>query len=79
VAQPRSAQLGAAIRSLRKARKLSIEALAAQAGIHWTSLSRIERGEQNPSWDAVAELATVLEIDTAELARLAAKQNAGKP
>lgn len=76
--QPKSAQLGAAIRSLRKSRKLSIEALAAQAGIHWTSLSRIERGEQNPSWDAVAELATVLEIDTAELARLAAKQDAAK-
>jgi transcriptional regulator with XRE-family HTH domain len=79
VPQPTSAQLGAAIRSLRGSRSLSIEDLASEAGIHWTSVSRIENGRQNPTWNAVASLATALDVDIADLARLAAEQPAPKP
>jgi DNA-binding XRE family transcriptional regulator len=53
---------------------LSIEDLAAEAGIHWTSVSRIENGRQNPTWNAVAKLATALHVEMADLARLAAEQ-----
>ena len=38
------AELGAAIRARRKARRLSIEGLALEAGMHPTYLSAIERG-----------------------------------
>lgn len=72
--QPTSAQLGAAIRHLRGSRDLTIEALAAEAGVHWTSVSRIENGKQNPTWNAVASLATALDVEMADLARLAAEQ-----
>jgi transcriptional regulator with XRE-family HTH domain len=74
VSQPTSAQLGAAIRHVRHSRELSIEDLAAEAGIHWTSVSRIEHGRQSPTWDAVVDLATALSIDVSDLARLAAEQ-----
>ena len=77
MSQPTSAQLGAAIRSLRGSRDLSIEELAAEAGIHWTSVSRIENGKQNPSWDAVAKVAAALDVEMADLARLAAEQPQG--
>jgi len=76
VPQPTSPQLGAAIRQVRRSRDLSIEDLAAAAGIHWTSVSRIENGRQNPTWDAVAELASALHIEIGDLARLAAEQPA---
>jgi transcriptional regulator with XRE-family HTH domain len=71
VPPPTSAQLGAAIRQIRGARELSIEALAHEAGIHWTSVSRIENARQNPTWDAVASIATALDVKIAELERVA--------
>lgn len=70
---PTSAQLGAAIRRVRESRGESIEALAARAGIHWTSVSRIETGKQKPSWDIVVSLANALDVDVAKLARMAGK------
>lgn len=69
-----SAQLGAAIRKLRKARVWSIEALAAEADLHAVSVSRIERGRQSPTWESVVGLATALDVDLGDLARLAAEQ-----
>jgi XRE family transcriptional regulator, regulator of sulfur utilization len=73
VPQPTSAQLGAAIRRVRESRGESIEALGAKAGIHWTSVSRIETGKQNPTWDVVVSLAAALEMDVAKLARMASQ------
>jgi transcriptional regulator with XRE-family HTH domain len=73
VPQPTSPQLGAAIRSLRCSRKLSIEDLAAEAGLHWTSISRIEKGKQNPTWEAVAGIAAALDVEIGDLARSAAE------
>jgi transcriptional regulator with XRE-family HTH domain len=77
VSQPTSAQLGAAIRKARKGQGLSIEDLAAKSGVHWTSISVIENGKRNPGWEAVVDLARGLEMDIAELARLAAEQASG--
>jgi transcriptional regulator with XRE-family HTH domain len=74
VLQSTPAQLGAAIRAARKARGLSIEALAAESGVHWTSVSDVENGKRNPSWEIVGKLAVGLEMDIGDLARLAAEQ-----
>lgn len=60
---------------MRGVRELSIEDLAAEAGLHWTSVSRIENGRQSPTWDSVANLAAALEVDIADLARDAAEQD----
>jgi XRE family transcriptional regulator, master regulator for biofilm formation len=74
VPQPTAVQLGAAIRRLRERRGWSIEKLAQEAGPHWTTVSRIENGTYNPSWDIISKLAAALEVDTADLVRLAAEQ-----
>lgn len=71
---PTNAQLGLAVRTLRKARGLSLEELAPRAGIHWTYLSGIERGRKNPSWKVVGSLAEQLDVGVDDLARLAAEQ-----
>lgn len=70
-AAPTSAQLGQAVRQLRLARKLTIEALADASEIHVTYLSGIERGVRNPSWNKIRQLAQALEIQPSELVRLA--------
>lgn len=76
---PTTVQLGAAIRLLRNSRGWSIEYLAAEAGLHTTSVSRIENGLQTPGWDSAAKLAATLEIDLGDLVRLAAKQPTSDP
>lgn len=65
------AQLGVAIARLREERKLTIEGLAAAAGIHFTYLSQIENGRGNPSWKIVGDLAKELGVEIADLDRLA--------
>lgn len=72
--QPTLAQLGVAIRNLREGRELSIEALAAEAHLHTVSVSRIEGGKQNPTWLALSNLATALNVELVDLVRLAAEQ-----
>ena len=74
MSEPTLAQLGAAIRILREERSLSVEALADEANLHWTSISRIERGKQNATWVALSQIAAVFEVEMQELARLAAEQ-----
>ncbi len=69
-----SAQLGAAIRALRKSQEMTIEEFASKAGIHWTYLSGIENGRRNPSWDVVSKLSVALNTDLGEIARVAARQ-----
>jgi DNA-binding XRE family transcriptional regulator len=65
------AQLGAVIRRVRHEREMSVESLAADAGIHWTYLSGIERGQRNPSWKVVGSIASSLGVEISDLARLA--------
>jgi len=78
VPQPTLAQLGAAIRTLRESRELSIEALAADADLHTVSVSRIEGGKQNPTWLALSGLANALDVELIDLVRLAGEQPAPK-
>jgi transcriptional regulator with XRE-family HTH domain len=69
---PRSQKaLGAAIRELRTKKGVSLEVLAADAGISKNMLSLIERGEGNPSWSTVDGIAAALGISVAQLAKRA--------
>jgi transcriptional regulator with XRE-family HTH domain len=54
---------------LRQARSLSQEALAADAGVGRSYLSRIEREEQAASVDVIAKLAAALDVDPMEFLR----------
>jgi transcriptional regulator with XRE-family HTH domain len=77
--QTTAAQLGAAIRLLRKgSREMTIEALASEADIHWTYLSQIENGKRNPTWEVLCNLATALDVTILELVRLADEQVVGE-
>ena len=52
----------------REARGLSIEALAAEAGIHRTYVTGIENGRYNPSWKVVGAIADALGVKISDLA-----------
>ena len=54
--------LGKRIRSIRKAKKMSMETLAYTAGIEYSQLSRIEMGQINTSVSHVAVIAKILEV-----------------
>lgn len=64
-----SAELGRAVRCLRRARGVTIEGLAHAAEMHPTYLSGIERGERNPSWLKLCDLATALGVSVATVAK----------
>jgi transcriptional regulator with XRE-family HTH domain len=64
-----NADLGCAVRRLRRARRVTIEALAFAADMHPTYLSGIERGERNPSWEKITSLARALDVPVYQLAR----------
>jgi transcriptional regulator with XRE-family HTH domain len=68
---PTNRDLGRAVRRLREARRLSIEALAGDASMHPTYLSAIERGLRNPTWAKLCGIAEALGITIAALARAA--------
>lgn len=68
---PTNQDLGKAIRRLRRARNLSIEALAHDADLNAAYLSGIERGVRNPTWNKLRGLAQALETSVSEIARLA--------
>lgn len=72
---PTPAQLGTIIRQAREAQGLSIEALAAEAGISWRYLSEIERSEKpaNPTWTVIGGIAEALGLEISELAKRAEK------
>jgi transcriptional regulator with XRE-family HTH domain len=63
------AQLGVVIQRHREARGLSVEALAAEAGIHRTYVPGIESGEHNPSWRVIGAIADALGVKISDLAR----------
>jgi transcriptional regulator with XRE-family HTH domain len=63
-------QLGRVVRRLRKERKLTIEDLASEAGLHVTTLSKIELGSRNPTWRVVKKLAGALGVTITYIARL---------
>jgi transcriptional regulator with XRE-family HTH domain len=63
--------LGAAIRKLRGARKTTQETVAQDAGITVAHLSKIERGQTNPTWSTVKAIAKALGVSMGELGKLA--------
>ena len=58
---------GRRVRELRHARGFSQEGLAERAGLHWTYVGGIERGERNPALENINRLAKALGVPLAEL------------
>jgi transcriptional regulator with XRE-family HTH domain len=75
---PTKAQLGIAVRRLRSEAGLSIEALAAAAGMHPTYLSGIERGNYNPSWTKLGGLADGLGVPISAIVKAAEQEAASQ-
>jgi transcriptional regulator with XRE-family HTH domain len=57
-----STRLGRRVRTLRRRKRLSIEALAGQCALHPNSLQRMETGKQAPTLDTIDTLAAGLEV-----------------
>jgi transcriptional regulator with XRE-family HTH domain len=68
---PSNGDLGRAIRRLRRARKLTIEALAHAADMHPTYAGRIERGGASPTFEKIVLLAQALDVSLPVLMHLA--------
>ena len=60
---------GKRIRTLRRAKRLTQEALAEQANISVDFLSLIERGKNAPSFEVLERLGKALDVAVAELFR----------
>jgi transcriptional regulator with XRE-family HTH domain len=69
VARPSSPdpRLACAIRDLREQAGLSQEAVAHSAGLTVSAYARIERGEANPTWTTVTQIARALDVSLADL------------
>jgi len=59
--------LGENVRRIRKAKGVSQEELALDAGMKRSYLSDLERGTRNPSVKALGRLAAALEVEPGEL------------
>jgi transcriptional regulator with XRE-family HTH domain len=62
------------LRRLRRARGLSQEALAYEAGVNRTYMSKLEKGATYPGLELMGKLAAVLKVEPAELLRLPSKR-----
>ena len=60
-------QFGTRVRALRTKRGWSQEELASRAGLHWTYVGGIERGERNPSLRNILRLARALQVSAKDL------------
>jgi transcriptional regulator with XRE-family HTH domain len=58
------------LRRLRHARGLSQEALAYEADVNRTYMSKLEKGESYPGLEIIGKLADALEVEPADLLRL---------
>ncbi len=65
--------LGQAIRELRDRRGLTQEAVAHEAGVTASTYGLIERGQSNPTWATVDDIASALGVSIVELAKRADK------
>ncbi|HET7478335.1 MAG TPA: XRE family transcriptional regulator [Rubrobacteraceae bacterium] len=63
-----SEQLGARVRDLRRRRGLTLEALAESSGVSRAMISKLERGEKNPTLVIAARLAEGLGVTLSQLA-----------
>jgi transcriptional regulator with XRE-family HTH domain len=57
------------LRRLRHAKGISQEHLAFEAGINRSYMSKLEKGASYPGLEIIAKLATMLEVEPAELLR----------
>lgn len=60
-------KLGKRIRKVRKDRRITQEELADRVGLHYTTVSRIERGISNPPVQTVNKIAKALRVDMSDL------------
>jgi transcriptional regulator with XRE-family HTH domain len=60
-------RFGARMRQLRKARKMSQEAVALKSGLDRSYLGQIERGESNVALINIHRIAEALEVEAREL------------
>lgn len=63
---PLLVKLGERIRSLRKTKGFSQEALSWEAELHPTYLAQIERGEVNPSFNVLYRITNALQVTFSE-------------
>ena len=55
------------LKKLRRRKGWSQETLAAEAGLHRTYVSGVERGDRNPTIEVIAKLAKALGVRPADL------------
>jgi len=65
--EKQKALLGCRLRSLRRARNLTQQALGERAGVHYKFLGEVERGERFPSAEILFKLAAALELAPRDL------------
>src|SRR5215211_6304215 len=68
VASVSSARLGERVRELRRGRRLTLEELAELSGVSRAMISKLERGEKNPTLVVAAKLAEGLDVTLSGLA-----------
>ena len=68
VAAVSSGRLGGRVRELRRRRGLTLEELAGQSGVSRAMISKLERGEKNPTLVVAARLAEGLGVTLSHLA-----------
>lgn len=62
-----SQRLGERIRELRRKRDLTLEGLAEQSGVSRAMISKVERGEKNPTLVVTAKFAEAFELTLSQL------------
>jgi transcriptional regulator with XRE-family HTH domain len=68
-------RVGRVVRQLREASGLSQEELAAEAGLHRTYISLVERGKRNITVDALSQIAEALGVYPSRLIAEAEKDS----
>ncbi|WP_134765128.1 helix-turn-helix transcriptional regulator [Nocardioides sp. 1609] len=61
------AEFGDRVRAARQAQGKSLESLAEGSALHWSFVSRVERGQGNVTLRSLLRLAAALEVDPGAL------------
>src|ERR671913_744786 len=70
VAAVASGRLGGRVRELRRRRGLTLEELAERSGVSRAMISKLERGEKNPTLVVAAKLADGLGVTLSQLVEM---------